>query len=80
MEVSGQFHAPAALLTRERALGTHRIGGWVSTEVDLDDVEKGKSYSAGNGTHAVEPVDPRYTDFLFETVKAKLIYYRSSSQ
>jgi len=27
--VSGQLHAPAALLPRESAPGTHYIGGWV---------------------------------------------------
>jgi hypothetical protein len=35
MEVSGQLHAP-----RERAPGTHWIGGWVGPSVGLDAVDK----------------------------------------
>jgi hypothetical protein len=34
LEVSGQFHAPAA--------GTHWIGGWVNPRAGLDDSEKRK--------------------------------------
>jgi hypothetical protein len=40
MEVSGKLHALAALPPRERALGTHWIGGWVGPRVGLDAVEK----------------------------------------
>jgi len=29
MEVNSQLHAPTAFTPRERALGTHWIGGWV---------------------------------------------------
>jgi len=29
MEVSGQLHAPAALLPGKKTPGTHRTGGWV---------------------------------------------------
>jgi len=36
MEVSGQFHTPAALLLRERAPVTHWIGGWVGPRAGLD--------------------------------------------
>jgi hypothetical protein len=36
MEVSGQLHAPAALPPRERAPGTHWIGGWVGPRAVLD--------------------------------------------
>jgi hypothetical protein len=32
MGVSGQLHAPAALYPRERAPGTHWMGGWVGLE------------------------------------------------
>jgi hypothetical protein len=37
--VSGQILAPAAL-PRERAPGTHWIGGWVDLRAGLDDLEK----------------------------------------
>jgi hypothetical protein len=41
MEVSGQLHAPAALLPgKERALGTHWIGGWVCPRTVLDVVKR----------------------------------------
>jgi hypothetical protein len=36
MEVNGQLHAPAAILRRERAPGTHWIGGWVGSRAGLD--------------------------------------------
>jgi hypothetical protein len=36
MGVSGQHHAPAALYSRERTLGTHSIGGWVGHRACLD--------------------------------------------
>jgi hypothetical protein len=42
MEVSGQLHAPVALPPRERALGTHWIGGWVGPRAVLDAVVKRK--------------------------------------
>jgi hypothetical protein len=42
MEVSGQLHAPAALTPRERAPGTHWIGGWVGPRAVLDAVVKRK--------------------------------------
>jgi hypothetical protein len=42
MEVSGQLHAPAALPPRERAPGTHWIGGWVGPRAVLDAVVKRK--------------------------------------
>jgi hypothetical protein len=37
MEISGHFHAP-----RERAPGTHWIGGWVDPRAGLDAVAKRK--------------------------------------
>jgi hypothetical protein len=43
LEVSGQIDAPASLLLpppREKALGTHWIGGWVGPRAGLDKVEK----------------------------------------
>jgi hypothetical protein len=36
MEVSGQLHAPIALLPRDRAPSIHCIGGWVGPKVSLD--------------------------------------------
>jgi hypothetical protein len=42
MEVSGKFHAPAALTPGEGAPGTHWIGGWVGPDAGPDDVEKWK--------------------------------------
>jgi hypothetical protein len=38
--VSGQLHAPAALLPRKEPPGTHWMGGWVGPRASLDDVEK----------------------------------------
>jgi hypothetical protein len=38
MEVSGQLHAPTALPPRERAPGTHWIGGWVGPRAVLDTI------------------------------------------
>jgi hypothetical protein len=38
MEVSGQLHTTAALPPRERAPGTHWIGGWVVPRAVLDAV------------------------------------------
>jgi len=42
MEMSGQPHAPAALL-QERAPGTHWIGGWVVSKAGLGGVVKRES-------------------------------------
>jgi hypothetical protein len=41
MEVSGQLHAPAALLLR-KAHGTQWIGGWVGLRAGLETVVKRK--------------------------------------
>jgi hypothetical protein len=45
MEVNEQLHAPAALLSGERSLGTHWIGGWVGPRAGLDTVVKRKILS-----------------------------------
>jgi hypothetical protein len=47
MEVSGQLHAPVALPPRERAPGTHWIGG----SVDICELEKD---GGGSVTSAVD--------------------------
>jgi hypothetical protein len=43
--MSGQLHAPAALLPGKQPPGTHWIGGWVGPRADLDDVERGKFFT-----------------------------------
>jgi hypothetical protein len=43
MEVSGQLHAPAGLLSRETTSGTHWIGGWVGPRAGLEVMEKRKT-------------------------------------
>jgi hypothetical protein len=50
MEVSGQFHAPAALHPRERTRGTHWIGGWVGPRAVLGAVVKKKTSKASTYT------------------------------
>jgi hypothetical protein len=43
MELSGQFHAPAALHPRERVSHTPRMKGWVGFRVDQVMIAKRKS-------------------------------------
>jgi hypothetical protein len=61
MEVSGQFHTPAALPHRERAHGSHRIGGSVGHIASLEAVERRKKSPApvGDQTPAIQPVAQR---------------------
>jgi hypothetical protein len=42
MEVRGQLHALAAFTPRERAPGTHWIGGWMGLRAVVDTVVKRK--------------------------------------
>jgi hypothetical protein len=42
MEVNGQLHDPDALPLKERAPGTHWIGGWVGPRAVMDAVVKRK--------------------------------------
>jgi hypothetical protein len=42
MEVSGQLHAPAALLPRERAPGTHMVVVWEGPRAGLKTVSERK--------------------------------------
>jgi hypothetical protein len=50
MEVSGELHAPAALLSGTGS-GTHWIGGWAGVRASLDAV----AYLAGNRTPVDQP-------------------------
>jgi hypothetical protein len=67
MEMSGQLHAPATLPPRERALGTHWIGGWVDPRAVLDTaVVKRKIHSPRRESNPrisiVQLVAQRYTE------------------
>jgi hypothetical protein len=68
MEMSGQLHAPAAFIPRERAPGTHWIGGWVGTRAILDAVVKRQIPShrqeSNPRTPIVQPVAQRLTGLL----------------
>jgi hypothetical protein len=70
MEVSGQFHTPAALNPKERAPGTHCIGGWVGPRAGLDAVVKRKIPSprreSNPRTPIVQPEVQRYTDWTIK--------------
>jgi hypothetical protein len=64
LEVSGQLHAPAALLPGT-APGTHWIGGWMGPRTGQDDVEKTKFMTLPGlelRPSFVQPVASRYTD------------------
>jgi hypothetical protein len=54
------------LYPRERAFGTHWIGGWLHHRADLNDMEKYKFLTASGFElrvlSAVQTVDSRYTD------------------
>jgi hypothetical protein len=67
MEFSGKFYAPAALPLRERAPGTHWIGGWVGLRAVLDAMVKRKIPSPRREpnprTPIIQPVAQRYTDW-----------------
>jgi hypothetical protein len=67
MKASGQLHAPAVITPRERAPGTHWIGGWVGLRAGLDTVVKRKIPSPrreSNPDHAiVQPLASRCTDW-----------------
>jgi hypothetical protein len=45
MEVNGQLHAAAALPPRERARGTHFVGGWVGPRAGMEAGEEKNSQS-----------------------------------
>jgi hypothetical protein len=64
--VGGEWSAsrPGCLTPRERATGTHWIGGWVEPRTGMDDVEKRNLATTGTRilTPAFKPVASRYTD------------------
>jgi hypothetical protein len=66
MEVSGQLHSPAALPPRERAPGTHWMGGCADARAVLDSVVKRKITSPHRETNprnpVFQPVAQRCTD------------------
>jgi hypothetical protein len=64
--VGGEWSAsrPSSLTTRERAHGTHWIGGWVDPRAGLDDVEKRNSDPS-----IVQPVASRYTKYTIPAPK-----------
>jgi hypothetical protein len=66
MGVSGQRHAPAALLPPgERTPGTHCTGGWVGLRAGLDTEARGKIRCPCRGSNpdlpVVQPVVRHYT-------------------
>jgi hypothetical protein len=75
MEVIGQLHAPAALSPRERAPGTHWIGGWVGPGAVLDAVVKIKipipRRESNPRTPIVQPVASRCTDWATPTTEQR---------
>jgi hypothetical protein len=68
MEVSGQLHAPGRFTPKERAPGTHWIGGWVGPRAVLDAVLQRKIPSPRREskpkTPIVQPVVQRNTDLV----------------
>jgi hypothetical protein len=74
--VSGHLHAPAAL-PRERAPGTHFIGGWVDPRAGLDDMEKWKLLPLSGlelpPLLVVQPVASRYTDWAIPAPRAMTV-------
>jgi hypothetical protein len=70
--VSGQHHVPAAL-PREKAPGTHWIGGWVDPRASLDDVEKRKFWILLG--LELQPLDhPAQSQSLYYAIPAPICY------
>jgi hypothetical protein len=67
MEVNGQLHAPAALPPKQRAPGTHWIGGWLGPRAVLGAVVKRKIHcsrrESNPRTPIIQPVAQRYIDW-----------------
>jgi hypothetical protein len=53
MDVSGQFHAVAALPQRKRAPGIHWIGGWVGPRAGAEPVMRRKIRRESNPVHTM---------------------------
>jgi hypothetical protein len=66
MEVSGQFHAPAALNPKKKAPCTHWTGGLVGSRAGLDTVVKRKIPTPCRYSNPpiIQPVAQRYTTEL----------------
>jgi hypothetical protein len=62
MEVSGQFHAPAALLQGTSDPGTHRMEGWVSPIEGLDAATKRKKFLPLPGTES-QSSSPQFSHY-----------------
>jgi hypothetical protein len=69
--------SPSRFTPRERAPGTHWIGGWLSPRVVLDAVVKRKIPSprreSNPKTPIVQPVAQRYTDWAIAALNQKRI-------
>jgi hypothetical protein len=65
MEVSGQLHAPDRFTPRERAPGTHWIGGSLGPRARLEGVVKKVSnpWESNPGHPTAQPVASRYIDW-----------------
>jgi hypothetical protein len=61
---------PSRFIPAKRALGTHRLGGWLVPSVGLDNVEKRKFFTL-QGLKLVQPVASRYTDGASPTTTCK---------
>jgi hypothetical protein len=53
---------PGCFTPKERAPGTHRIGGWVDPRAELDNMEKRKFRPPS----VVQPVASHYTDYAIQ--------------
>jgi hypothetical protein len=77
MEVSGLFHAPVALTPRDRAPGTHWIGGWVDPTAVLDTVVKRKIPNSRRESN-LNPNRPARSPALYRlSYRGSLIYWQN---
>jgi hypothetical protein len=67
---------PLPLYPRERAPGTHFIGGWVEPRAGMDDMEKWKYFTLPGlevpPPLVVQPVASRYTDWAIPAYSMKI--------
>jgi hypothetical protein len=70
MKLNIYFHAPGHITPRERAPGTHCVGGRVGPRSGQDD-------SAGDQAPALQPVAHRYTEVLYYTLMQNKINHIS---